>query len=66
MMKYINALEYSNKELEERQKNYHERLEEFKAHLYSDKFKNDDNSDRKDWIAVADVLRWINYIKWGN
>jgi hypothetical protein len=65
-MKYINALEYSNKELEEKQKNYHERLDEFKAHLYSDKFKNDDNSDRKDWIAVTDVLRWIDYIKWGN
>jgi len=66
MMKYISALELSNKELEERQNGYQQRMDEFKLHLYSDKFKNDDNSDRKDWIAVADVLRWINYIKWGN
>jgi len=65
-MKYISALELSNKELEERQNGYQQRMDEFKLHLYSDKFKNDDNSDRKDWIAVADVLRWINYIKWGN
>jgi hypothetical protein len=66
-MKYISALELSNKELEERQSGYLERMEEFKTHLYSDKFTNkDDNSDRKDWIAVADVLRWVHYIKWGN
>ncbi len=65
-MKYISALELSNKELEERQNGYQQRMDEFKLHLYSDKFKNDDNSDRKDWIAVADVLRWIDYIKWGN
>jgi len=65
-MKYISALEYSVKELTEKDNGIRERMDEFKAHLYSDKFKNDDNSDRKDWIAVADVLRWINYIKWGN
>jgi hypothetical protein len=66
-MKYISALEYANQELEEKQKGYQERMDEFKLHLYSDKFVNNDNSiDRKDWIAVADVLRWIDYIKWGN
>jgi len=65
-MKYISALEYSVKELTEKDNDIRERMDEFKAHLYSDKFKNDDNSDRKDWIAVADVLRWIDYIKWGN
>jgi len=65
-MKYISALEYSVKELTEKNDGIRERMDEFKAHLYSDKFKNDDNSDRKDWIAVADVLRWIDYIKWGN
>ena len=65
-MKYISALEYSVKELTEKDNGIRERMDEFKAHLYSDKFKNDDNSDRKDWIAVADVLRWIDYIKWGN
>jgi len=65
-MKYISALEYANKELEERQKGYKERIEEFKDHLHSDKFKDFDINNRKDRIAVADVLRWINYIKWGN
>ena len=65
-MKYISALEYSVKELTEKNDGIRERMDEFKAHLYSDKFKNDDNSDRKDWIAVADVLRWVDYIKWGN
>jgi len=66
-MKYINALEYSVKELTEKDNDIRERMDEFKAHLYSDKFINSDiERDRKDWIAVADVLRWINYIKWGN
>jgi hypothetical protein len=65
-MKYISALEYANKELEERQKGYGERIEEFKDHLHSDKFKDFDINGRKDWIAVADVLRWVHYIKWGN
>ena len=66
-MKYISALEYSVKELTKKDNGIRERMDEFKAHLYSDKFINSDiERDRKDWIAVADVLRWINYIKWGN
>jgi hypothetical protein len=66
-MKYISALEYSVKELTEKNDGIRERMDEFKAHLYSDKFVNNDiERDRKDWIAVADVLRWIDYIKWGN
>ena len=60
MMKYISALEYSVRELTEKHDGIRERMDEFKAHLYSDKFKEDSN------ISVADVLRWIDYIKWGN
>jgi hypothetical protein len=59
-MKYISALEYSVKELTEKHDNIRERMDEFKVHLYSDKFKEDNS------ISVADVLRWIDYIKWGN
>ena len=33
---------------------------QFRSHLHSDKFKGTDNGERKDWIAVADVLRWLD------
>jgi len=59
-MRYISALELSNQELQKTNYDYLERMQEFRCHLYSDKFKEDNN------ISVADVLRWIDYIKWGN
>jgi hypothetical protein len=39
---------------------------EFRVHLNTPKFINEDGADeRNDWIAVADVQRWLNYIEHG-
>ena len=39
-------------------------LTDFEAHLLSDKFTGTEPSgERKDWIAVADVLRWLELLK---
>ena len=43
-----------------------ERTQEFRVHLQSDKFKNAEGLSRRDWISVADVQRWLNYIQEGN
>jgi hypothetical protein len=41
-----------------------ERLEQFRAHLHSPKFAAEQrDGSRGDWIAVADVLRWLRYIE---
>ena len=40
------------------------KLMDFRAHLLSQKFSGiDTDGDRKDWIATADVLRWIEDIR---
>lgn len=39
-----------------------ERMQEFRKHLMSEKFINSD-TERNDWIAVADVQRWLTYIE---
>jgi hypothetical protein len=42
------------------------RFDEFRVHLCGDKFCGfDSDGDRKDWIAVSDVNRWIEYIRNG-
>jgi hypothetical protein len=56
-----NELIESNRVLTERL----ERTQEFHTHLLSSKFHNRDD-ERQDWIAVADVRRWLNYIQDGN
>lgn len=64
-MNYIKQLQLeiieNNKLLAERL----ERTQEFHEHLLSSKFHNRDN-ERQDWIAVADVRRWLNYIQDGS
>lgn len=67
-MNYIHRLENelieSNRVLMERL----ERTQEFHTHLLSSKFSNEfcTRDERNDWIAVADVRRWLNYIQDGN
>ncbi len=40
-----------------------EALQEFRIHLSGEKFiGTEPDGNRKDWIAVADVLRWLTHI----
>jgi hypothetical protein len=39
-------------------------IQDFREHLSGEKFRGfEADGSRKDWIAVADVLRWISVIK---
>ena len=41
-----------------------ERIQEFREHLASPKFNSEQaDGSRGDWIAVADVQRWLRYIE---
>lgn len=41
-----------------------ERIQEFREHLASSKFNAvQSDGSRGDWIAVADVQRWLRYIE---
>lgn len=40
-----------------------ERIQEFKEHLASPKFAEQQDGTRGDWISVADVQRWLRYIE---
>ena len=41
-----------------------ERIQEFREHLLSSKFAPvQQDGSRGDWIAVADVFRWLQYIE---
>lgn len=43
-----------------------ERIREFREHLASPKFNAEQaDGSRGDWIAVADVQRWLRYIEDG-
>ncbi len=63
-MKYINRLEQINDERAARLVAIHAEIELFRMHLLSPKFHGlDVDGDRKDWIATADVLRWIETLR---
>lgn len=41
-----------------------EKIAELRAHLSLPKFVGaDDDGNRKDWVAIADVLAWLRYIE---
>jgi len=64
----VNYIKQLQCDLQERDRVLTERLErtwEFRKHLTSSKFTNTE-SDRNDWISVADVQRWLTYIELGN
>jgi len=59
--KYINKLEDRVDELEERIGDVEEWLQSFRNHLDLPKFKgSDERGERKDWIAVGDVQKWLD------
>lgn len=64
MANYIKTLEAIGAERAERLQGLHERIEWMRAHLLSAKFTGiDTDGGRKDWIATADVLRFIEELR---
>jgi hypothetical protein len=65
-MTYIKKLQADLAAANERAQNRAERIEEFRKHLNSAKFKQQSDGERADWIATKDVLEWLNYINYFN
>lgn len=64
MSNYIQTLQTIASDRADRLMRIHERVEYMRAHLLSSKFQGIDvNGDRKDWIATADVLRFIEELR---
>lgn len=64
MSNYIQTLQTIAADRGERLTQLHERIESMRAHLLSSKFSGVDlDGDRKDWIATADVLRFIEDLR---
>jgi hypothetical protein len=62
-MNYINKLQADATELQHNLITRAERTQEFLEHLASPKFNSvATDGSRTDWIAVADVQRWLQYI----
>lgn len=64
MANHIQTLQTIANDRGERLAQIHERIEWMRAHLLSPKFQGlDVDGDRKDWIATADVLRFIEDLR---
>jgi hypothetical protein len=64
VMNYIKQLEVDKAELTDAIITRAERIQEFREHLLSPKFAPvQSDGSRGDWIAVADVFRWLQYIE---
>jgi hypothetical protein len=62
-MNYIKQLEADVAELNNVVFTRADRIQEFRAHLQQSKFAPvQSDGSRGDWIAVADVNRWLQYI----
>ena len=63
-MNYIKTLEHICAERAERLEAIAHQVEWLRQHLQSPKFVGlDIDGARKDWIATADVLRWIETVR---
>lgn len=62
-MNYIQRLQAEVAELQAQQALIAERTQEFREHLNSPKFGPQADGERGDWIAVADVQRWLTFIE---
>ena len=63
-MNYIKTLESIANERGERLTQIHESIEWMRLHLLSSKFVGQStDGERKDWVATADVLRWIESLR---
>jgi hypothetical protein len=62
MANYINRLEAEVKEANAKLAAMQEQIIAFRQHLQSSKFQNTE-TERNDWIATADVQRWLDLIR---
>ena len=63
-MNYIKQLEIAKVELNDAIFTRAERIQEFRAHLQTAKYAPvQSDGSRGDWIATADVFRWLQYIE---
>lgn len=62
MANYINRLQADLKTAEDKLAAMQEEIQNFRRHLQSSKFQNVEGQERNDWIAVADVQRWLDNI----
>lgn len=60
-MNYIKRLEADLQAAQDKMAAMQEAMQEFRRHLQSSKFVNTE-TERNDWIAVADVQRWLDNI----
>jgi hypothetical protein len=64
MARYINTLQEENIALKAKIEAMEVAMNLFQDHLCSSKFQGfEADGSRRDWIAVADVHRWINVIR---
>lgn len=61
MANYINRLENDLQAANDKLAAMKEEIQNFRRHLQSSKFVNTE-TERNDWIAVADVQRWLDNI----
>lgn len=61
-MNHIKRLETDKSELLDAIITRDEKVQEFREYLQSSKFGPQADGSRGDWIAVADVERWLRYI----
>ena len=62
-MNHIHRLQAEVVDLNDQHLRRAERIQEFREHLASSKFSEQADGSRGDWIAVADVQRWLRYIE---
>lgn len=63
-MNYIKQLEQERAELQNQLITRAERIQELREYLQSSKFAAvQSDGSRGDWVAVADVLRWLQFIE---
>jgi hypothetical protein len=62
-MNYIKLLEKQIENKNDRLIKYSEFIDGIVTHLNSSKFIGEENGERKDWIATADILKMVNEFK---
>jgi hypothetical protein len=62
-MNYIHQLQSQIVDLNDQHLRRADRFQEFREHLASPKFGPQADGSRGDWISVADVQRWLQYIE---